>query len=431
MPDLKKKKGFIAFYLVILVLVVMVGIGASIFILTRGEQKILGNITKSTQAYYTAEAGIEDALLRLAKGMYWENPYPLNVANSTATIEISDIVGGSRTIISEGNTKDRVRKIEVAYEVGTEKVSFHYGAQVDEGGMIMSNNSRIEGNIFSNGSIILSGAAGDKGIITGGAIVASTSTAGNNRIKGLKIGEESGADAFAYSCESCSIGGKLYLSGGTSVDCDATGGTASSETISKKSLPITQEQIGKWKTEASSSEIWVGDYDIVGKETQSFGPRKIEGSLTIGIKGTLIMKGTIWVTGTTTISNNAIVKLDPENYGSRSGILIVDGRVIVENGAILEGSGQEGSYFMLLSTNPSLSEEEPAIDVKNNALAAIFYTTRGLVILDNNMEVREVTGYKVLLKPNALIKYKTGLIDTLFTSGPGGSWEVVSWKEIE
>lgn len=425
------QKGFAVFLITILIFAVMLGIGVSITILTLGEHNISRNIIKSSQAYYIAEAGIEDALLRLVKGMNLVSTSTLNVDGGSATVAISDIVGGSRTIISEGNMENRVRKIEVAYEVGAEKVSFHYGAQVDEGGMIMYNNSKVEGNIFSNGSIILSGAAGDKGIITEGVIVASTSTAGNNIIKGLKIGEESGADAFAYSCESCSIGGKLYLSGGTAVDCEAGGGTTSSEAVAKKSLPITQEQIGKWRAAASSSEVWVGDYEIAGKETESFGPRKIEGSLTIGIKGVLIMKGTIWVTGTTTIYNNATVKLAPENYGSRSGVLISDGRIIIENGAILEGSGQTGSYLMLLSTNPSLSEEESAIYVKNNALAAIFYAANGLIILDNNMEVREVTGYKIILKPNAVIKYKTGLIDTLFTSGPGGSWEVASWKETE
>jgi Tfp pilus assembly protein PilX len=429
------QKGFAVFFITILILAVMFGIGVSITILTLGEQNISRNIIKSSQSYYMAEAGVEDALLKLSNNSEWVKEsgtsYVLEVGDATTTITVSGIIGGSRTIISEGNMENRVRKIGVSYEVSTERVSFYYGAQIDEGGMIMYNNSKIEGNIFSNGSVILSGADGDKGIIAGEVIVSSTSTAGNNRIKGLKIGEESGADVFAYSCESCSIGGKLYLSGGTAVDCEAEGGIASSEAIAKKPLPITQEQIDKWKTEASSSETWVGDYEIAGKETESFGPRKIEGSLTIGIKGTLIMKGTIWVTGTTTINNKAVVKLDPEDYGSRSGVLIVDGRIIVENGAILEGSDQKGSYLMLLSTNPSLLEEGPAIDVKNNALAAIFYTTRGLITLGNNMEVREITGYKILLQPNATIKYETGLIDTLFTSGPGGSWEVTSWKETE
>jgi len=38
------QKGFAAFYITLLIMVVILGIAGSIFILTRGEQKISGNI---------------------------------------------------------------------------------------------------------------------------------------------------------------------------------------------------------------------------------------------------------------------------------------------------------------------------------------------------------------------------------------------------
>lgn len=400
----------------------------SISTLSYGEQRIGGNITKSSQAYYAAEAGVEDALLRLVKNKSWSSPYNFNVDEATVTTTISNIIGGARTITAEGNSLNRIRKIAIAYEVRADKISFRYGAQIDEGGAVVYSNSKIEGNVFCNGSISLSG--GGSGEITGDAILASTSTTyGNNEIEGLEIG----ANAYAYSCQNSTIGGKLYLVGSTVGSCTATGGiTTSSEPIAKKPLPISQGQITQWETEASSSEIVVGDYTISGGTTESFGPRKIVGSLEIQNNGTLIMKGTIWVTGTITIGNNATVKLDPNSYGSKSGVLIADpSKIIVENNAILQGSGEAGSYLMLLSTNSSQIEDDPAIFVKNNAMAAIFYTTQGSITLNNNMEVREVTGYKIFLKPNAEIKYETGLIDALFTSGAGGSWKVASWREIE
>ena len=426
------QKGFVVFFITILILAAMFSIGVSITILTLGEHNISRNIIESSQAYYIAEAGIEDALWRLKKDSTQSGfSYAMNVGDGSTDVETSDIIGGSRTITSKGDILNRIRKITVAYEISSDQVSFRYGAQVDEGGMIIYNNAAIEGNIFSNGSILI--ATGGVGIVTGSAVVASNSTTyGNNRIVGLNIGEETGADAYTYSCEDCTIGGKLYLSGGSAVNCTATGGITSSGPIAQKSLPITQEQINVWETEASSSGIYIGDYVIDIGETQSFDSRKIEGSLRIRNNGTLIMKGTIWVTGTITIENGATIRLDFNFYGSKSGILIADnGKIIVENGAALEGSGEEGSYLMLLSTNSSQLEDDPAIDVKNNAVGAIFYTTNGLIVLDNNIEVREVTGYKILLKPTARIKYKTGLIDTLFTSGPGGSWKVASWKETQ
>lgn len=148
----KNQKGFAAFYITLLIMAVILGIAGSIFISTWGEQKISGNIVKSSQAYYIAEAGIEDALFRLSKNPEWVRntgiTYQLKVDEATTTVKVSGIIGGSRTITSEGNMKERFRKIEVAYEVSTEKVSFRYGAQVDEGGIIMDDNSQIEGNVF-------------------------------------------------------------------------------------------------------------------------------------------------------------------------------------------------------------------------------------------------------------------------------------------
>ncbi|PIW35237.1 MAG: hypothetical protein COW25_00560, partial [Candidatus Nealsonbacteria bacterium CG15_BIG_FIL_POST_REV_8_21_14_020_37_12] len=67
----KNQKGFAAFYITLLIMAVILGIAGSIFISTWGEQKISGNIVKSSQAYYIAEAGIEDALFRLSKNPEW------------------------------------------------------------------------------------------------------------------------------------------------------------------------------------------------------------------------------------------------------------------------------------------------------------------------------------------------------------------------
>jgi len=142
--DKNSKNGFAALYLTVLILAVIIAISVSISILTFSQQKISRNITKSSQAYYAAEAGIEDALLRLIKNLNWSSPYTLSVDNGTSTIEISDIVGGSRTITSEGNVAERRRKIQVAYEISSEKTSFYYGAQVGEGGIEMQDTAKIQ-----------------------------------------------------------------------------------------------------------------------------------------------------------------------------------------------------------------------------------------------------------------------------------------------
>ncbi len=87
------QKGFAVFFITILILAVMFGIGVSLTILTLGEHNISRNIIKSSQAYHIAEAGVEDALLRLVKNMNWVSTSTLNIDGGSATIEISEIIG--------------------------------------------------------------------------------------------------------------------------------------------------------------------------------------------------------------------------------------------------------------------------------------------------------------------------------------------------
>jgi hypothetical protein len=433
----KLNKGFAALFITILVLVIFFGIAVSVTILTLGEQKISRNIITSSQAYYAAEAGIEDALLRLAKIKNWSNLYNFSINDNTITVEISDAIGGSRTITAEGNVDERVRKVSVVYAVTVDKISFHYGAQVGNGGMIMEPNSKVIGNVFSNGTVVCPDPLG-KAFITNNITVARN----GQKIERLEVGDPDPLtpidEARAHTCVGCLIHGNLYYvseGGGNPGDCVAEEEIKSLPTeISSEELPVSGEKIQNWKDEASCNDnpscIFSGDYTIPGGETREIGPLKIEGNLTLENNATLKMTGTIYVTDNIILNQNSTVELDPNDYGSLSGLIIADGKINVENNAIIQGSGQEGSYTMLVSTDSSLDENDAAIDVKNSAMGAVFYTANGVMRLRNNMKIREATGYKIYLDNNAEIEYETGLEEATFTSGPGGSWEVVSWREI-
>ena len=87
---------------------------------------------------------------------------------------------------------------------------------------------------------------------------------------------------------------------------------------------------------------------------------------------------------------------------------------------------------MLLSTDDSKNDpDNPAIDVANNAEGAILYAANGMLRLHSNVKIREGTAYQIYLDNEAIIKYESGLKDTFFSSGPGGSWEILEWKEVE
>jgi len=395
-----------------LIFSVVFAISTAIFILTYGEQKIIKNIIKSSQAYYAAEAGVEDALIRLSNGMNWSSPYKLDIGNNWATTTISNVIGGTRAILAEGNALDRIRKVQISYEISQETVSFYYGAQVGDGGVEMEDLSTIEGNVFSNGSIIAESSAAE---ITGTTKVASA----GNRIKKATVL----ADVYADICEDADIIGSLYTN--NNLSCTASNILALGSPSAPLALPISQSQIDGWKQDAlvggtSGSQSFNNGVNYLG-------PRRIDGNLTVQNNAQLFVTGTLWVTGNINIKNNALVNLGPASYGNLSGQIISDSVITLENNSISSGSGQAGSYLMYISTSPL----KPAIIVKNNAKADIVFTSNGWVDIQNNTVLREVTGYGIELENNAKISYEVGLQDASFSSGPGGSWEVTSWEEVE
>ena len=415
----KNNAGFTVVFSIFLILAVGLVIVLSTGYAGLNDIKMARNNIYSIKSHYIAESGIEDSLVRLRRGMDFSQNNNLTAGGGSATIEIADSVGGSRTITSVGNFSDRIRKSRVIYTINTDSISFFYGAQAGDGGILMENNSRIKGNVFSNGSVV--GLAG-KGYIDYTVKVAGI----GNRIEGLVVG----GDAYTHNCKNSTISGSLYFSGGGQENCTATNGIKEHPVEETKNLPVSEEQITKWKNNALEGGVFENNYIVLGGASDSIGPRKIIGNLTLQNNSTLIINGTLWVTGNITINNGAIFRLDSD-YGSTSGIIIADGKIVVNNGAQVQGSGAEGSYVMFLSTNTSTDPAFPAVDVYNNAQGAIFYASMGMIRLHNNMFIREATGYKLYLDNNAIIEYEVGLEDAAFSSGPGGSWEITAWKEIE
>ena len=411
------QKGFATFYITILILAVIFGIAVSISILTLGQQKISQNIVKSSQAYYAAEAGIEDALLRLEKG--WSTDIPLlKVGDATASTTISDIVEGARTITSEGNSSNRIRRAQVVYVISSEKISFYYGVQVGEGGIEMQDSSKIEGNVFSNGSVLNLGGNPE---ITGTAKIAKT----GNYLERMIIG----GDALVDECRDSEITGKLTVR--VNQNCTASTTKELSEEIATSSLPISDEQINSWKEDAASGGVISGNFTIQGKQEVFLGPKKIEGSLTMQDNAKLFVTGTIWVVGEIVVQDQGQVILDKETFGSDSGVIVADGRITVQDSSIISGTGQSGSYLMLLSTFGARVKGDTAIVVQNSPQLDIIYAHNGQIILQDSIRLKQASGWGLKLQNKATVIYESGLEDASFTSGPGGDWEVTSWKEIK
>jgi hypothetical protein len=428
-----KEKGYVAFFITILILSIMLGIAFSIVILTLNAQKISANIIKSSQAYYAAEAGIEDGLLRFFDpDIAYSSSNTFSVAGATVTTSI-DKISTSLTIESKGDSSNRIRKVKVEAHVSSSEVSFYYGVQVGDGGLTMMGNSKIFGNIYSNGSVLgasnteLYGdlyVAGNTGIIDNMDIIKADIDDGN---------------AHAHYIYNSTIENGAYYQ---VIDFPVTTAAAyypDSPDPEPQELPISQEQIDNWHDDALAGGT-SGDYILDG-EQDSLGPIKINGNVTIKSNSFLTVTGTIWVTGDFILNSNTVIELD-DGYGSSSGVIVVEGEISLDSNVVICGSegykssgntcyDNEGSFLMFVSTSSSDAPTSPAIWANSNTDAAILYTNSGLIRLGASAQLKEVTGYKLLIDSNAVVIYESGLANLNFTSGPAGGWEIISWQEIE
>jgi Tfp pilus assembly protein PilX len=411
----KNQKGYIISIISFLIMIIMLAMALSVGFLAVLSQRKVANQVNSSQSYYAAEAGIEDAMARLKKNPTLSSVnYLLNVGQASTQVVVSASIGASKTISSLGSMKNMQRNIQAL--CGIENVvnaSFYYGIEVGEGGLTMDNGSRVMGNVFSGGSV--SGG----GTIDNDLIVSNN----GNSISGVHIK----GNAMAYSCLSGAIvdGNLTYVDGGVAT-C-SVGGVINHQTqeISAQPLPIPQSQINDWKTEASASLCDSAQVTKLGQNNKSvtLGPCKINGNLTFGNGVTLTLTGTLYVTGNINFGNGDIIKL-PSSYMGGA-VFMSDDTITVKNNAEFLGSGQQGSYILVISNSTS----DSAISVQNNTTGAVFYTTNGGLSISNGVSLMEATGYKVIMSPNSTIQYSSGIVNIYFSSGTGGGWKITDWQE--
>jgi len=162
-------KGFAAIMALLVVISLVMVITFSMTIVVMTERQIDKNLIDSAQSYYLAESGVEDALLRVIKSEDYDeipaiNVFTLGSANINQSV---NYVGDDINIQTSSVYLNSKRKLETSLHITTDDISFHYGVQVGEGGLVMGNNSSIIGNLYSDGCVSGSGE------ITGDLIVAA------------------------------------------------------------------------------------------------------------------------------------------------------------------------------------------------------------------------------------------------------------------
>ncbi|MFA5942348.1 MAG: hypothetical protein WC798_01610 [Candidatus Paceibacterota bacterium] len=369
---------------------------------------------ENVQALSLAEAGIDAAISQLNLSANYTGEADTPLGAGTYTVVVSNVNTNTKQITATGFVPDAensraTKTVTVLANINTTVVSFRYGAQVGAGGLIMSNNARIEGNLYTDGPI------SGSGVITGDAVAAGSTTT----ISGITVQ----GTARAHSLSNCTVGGDAYYQ--TISNCSVAGTQHPGSTDStSEAMPISDTQINAWEAIAAAGTVINGNYTLNGSQT--FGPAEIQGDLVVN--GTLLLSGIVWVRGNITFGNNAKLTVSPIT-GNGGAILIADapgseatkGIVTLANNMDASGNGTAGSYPMIISTRTGST----AITLSNNVDSIILYASRGTITVANNAGANQITAYGLSLSNNAVITYMSGLQNQAFSSGPGGSWAVV------
>jgi len=448
--NFRDQRGQITLILVVVIIVAGTVLVSGIGVVTYNEVRKIENVEKSSQSLYAAEAGIEDALLRVKNSMNYSSNYTLLVGSGSTMIDITGPIEDIN-ITSRGNVNNRIRKVAVSLDATPSDtgVSFLYGVQVGDGGLFMENTASIVGSVYSSGNITSS----NNPTITGDAFASGTSTIDGGSWPGQPIDIDGnakarvirearvGGNAVAFQLTNCQVGGTVTYDNSVS-NCSAGGGSsqAAYTNLPDIAMPISDGQLDTWEQEAEAGGVINGPCPYQPANGSNLGPVKINCDLLIDDNQVITMTGAIWVVGNMTISNQSRIQL-ASSFGDKSSHIIIDNpanrltssKFIIQNDAQVLGSGDPDSFVLIGSRNNSAESGgcENAIVISNQTNAPIYYSPHGKIIIENNTDLFEATAYRLHLKNSGQVTYKSGLANANFTSGVGGTFNIRSWAEIQ
>lgn len=405
-------------------LVIVLGLGLPII---NGNKAVTAAL-QSRVSFAASEGGLEDYMYRLTNAMNFDNT---EVVDVDGTQVISKLVIGAEPntldVVAEGNRSNAIRTTKGVVAAGS-GASFNYGVQVGNGGFRMENNSSVLGNVYANGSVIgfnsnfVDGdvvSAGPTGLIDG---ITASSSAYANTIQNSTVYK----DAYYQTILNTTVGGTEY---------------PGSEDQPVAELPISDAQIDAWKDDAVAGGVINSPCPYIIESDTVIGPVKINCDLILkGNDYNVDLLGPIWVEGDIEMQNGPTVRVH-DSIGNRSIAFIADepsdsdngGMILLKNSTSFGGNGNS-SYVLMVSQNTSAENggTNVAINVANSVAGDLLvYARHGEILLQNSVNLKEVSAHLIRLTNFAEVVYESGLISLLFTSGPGGGYIIDGWKEVE
>lgn len=245
----------------------------------------------------------------------------------------------------------------------------------------------------------------------------TTGFMGNNNIKVY-------GDLHAHHIQNVTVNGDAFYS--TIQNATADNYYPNSSDPPSLPFPISQAQIDDWKSQSEAGGVHNGNYTTC---TSTLGTTKIQGNLNLDNNCTLTLTGNLWVTGDLIFNNNITMKLDP-SFGGNGGVVVVEGRILLNNNIRIYGSGQSDSFVLLISEKDS--DSPPAIELINNIITeGIFFAPNGKILLNNNTDVLELTGETIELTNNIDIVFEQGISNATIAGGSVGGWSMRDGTWVE
>lgn len=171
----RKQQGYIMI-LGIVVMAVLVTMSAAVWGYTTLQVKAGRQAVTAVQIQHLAEAGIDSALNQLNLNPNFSGEANIVFGPGVYTSSVTSINAGTKQIsvtayIPDQNNPVMTRTIKARTSINSSLISFRYGVQIGNGGAIMGNGAQINGNLFSNGSVVGGGSNG-AATVTGDLIVA-------------------------------------------------------------------------------------------------------------------------------------------------------------------------------------------------------------------------------------------------------------------
>lgn len=385
----KKKKylanlrihGQVLVFAVIIMTVALI-LAASLFTRTTDFLRFGSSGITQEQASSLAEAGIDRALWQLNKtaGSYTgETNTPLGTTG-TFTVAVTNKSSSLKTITATGFVPDAAsprskRTIKVDVAIDNTIIAFNFAVQVGTGGVIMHNSSQINGGVYSNADISGTGPS--------------------------------------------TITGDAYAVGNITSPPTVFGKTKTNQPPSQ--MPALDYQSWKDQANINNDSITCSPTCTISNNT-TIGPRKYIGNLTLSNNAIVTLEGPVYVTGNFTMVNgNTTLKLD-DSFGSRGTVLLVDGIIDLSNGGMVSPTNANPKGYIIVATTSAAS---PAITISQTGATAIFYALNGGAQLQNSAQVSALISKSLTMQNGAELFYDQGLASSSFTSGPGGSWQVI------